>query len=74
MAGVSDDKSPEVYYLQSQNGNLHSADSLNGALDDTNISEFEPLTRDVPKDISWCTEALGSVLLHFRYSMSTQFR
>lgn len=74
FAGVSDDESSEVCYLQSQNGNLHSADSLNGVLDDTNISEFEPLTRDVPKDISWCTEALGSILSRLRYSMSTQFR
>ena len=74
LAGASDDKSSEVCYLQSQNGNLHSADSLNGVLDDTNISEFEPLTHDVPKDISWCTEALGSILSRLRYSMSTQFR
>jgi hypothetical protein len=75
LAGVSDDdESSEVCYLQSQNGNLYSADSLNGVSDDTNISEFEPLIHDVPKDISWCTEALGSILSRFRYSMSTQFR
>ena len=71
LAGVSDDRSSEVCYLQSQNGNLHSANSLNG---DTDISEFEPLTCDVPKDISWCTEALGSILCRLHYSMSTQFR
>jgi jumonji domain-containing protein 7 len=74
LADVSDDKNSEVCYLQSQNGNLHSADSLNGVLDDTDISEFEPLTHDVPKDISWCTEALGSILSRLHYSMSTQFR
>ena len=62
MAGASDDNASEVHYLQSQNGNLHSA---NG--------EFEPLTHDVPKDISWCSEALGSILSPLRYKMQTQF-
>ncbi|KZT12736.1 Clavaminate synthase-like protein [Laetiporus sulphureus 93-53] len=48
----------EVYYLQSQNGNLFAARyfDLSGEPDP---SVFEPLRRDVPSEISWCTEALG---------------
>ncbi|OCB90872.1 hypothetical protein A7U60_g1896 [Sanghuangporus baumii] len=43
----------EVYYLQSQNGNLY-------ALQDAESHcEFDPLRTDVPKDVSWATEALG---------------
>lgn len=73
-AGASDDKSSEVYYLQSQNGNLYSADSLNSILDNADIeSEFEPLTYEVPKDIPWCSEALGSILSRFCSGVSTQF-
>ena len=71
--GASDDQSSEVCYLQSQNGNLYSAASLNGALD-TDVSEFEPFAHDVPKDISWCSEALGSILSRLCYNVSTQIR
>jgi len=75
LAGPSDHKRSEVCYLQSQNGNLHSTDSLKGeVLDNTDISELEPLTCDVPKDISWCTEALGFILSRLRHNCSTQFR
>ncbi|KAG2013653.1 hypothetical protein CC2G_010538 [Coprinopsis cinerea AmutBmut pab1-1] len=51
----------ESYYLQSQNGNLFSADFLSGDFTgqvDTE-SEFVPLQEDVPSEISWCSEALG---------------
>jgi peptidyl-lysine (3S)-dioxygenase / protease len=48
----------EIYYLQSQNGNLYSSRYFErGGLDSP--SEFEPLRQDVPKDIDWCTEAFG---------------
>jgi hypothetical protein len=73
LTGTSNDTKSEVCYLQSQNGNFHSTDSLNGVLDNSDISEFEPLACDVPKDISWCTKALGFILSRLRYSMSTQF-
>ncbi|KAG8928490.1 hypothetical protein FRC02_006859 [Tulasnella sp. 418] len=42
----------EVYYLQSQNGNL-SSDDISGC-------EFPALKEDVPGDISWATQALGN--------------
>lgn len=47
--------STAIHYLQSQNGNLFPPLG-NGS---ENKSEFEPLARDVPNDIPWCTEALG---------------
>ncbi|EGO01893.1 hypothetical protein SERLA73DRAFT_177489 [Serpula lacrymans var. lacrymans S7.3] len=45
----------EVYYLQSQNGNLYSNSFFDHSDEDT--SEFESLRPDVPSDISWCSEA-----------------
>lgn len=51
----------EVCYLQSQNGNLFSSDFFGRSSDDANSpSEFEPLRSDVPSEIPWCTEALGT--------------
>lgn len=57
---TSDSTHSEIYYLQSQNGNIYSSryfkeDSLDSP------SEFEPLRPDVPKDITWCTEAFGEL-------------
>jgi len=54
----SSSASSDVCYLQSQNGNLYSSSDFfeEGR---TSESEFQPLRRDVPSDISWCTEALG---------------
>ena len=46
----------EVCYLQSQNGNLFSAQSFTGG---GNPTEFFPLTEDVPSEVSWMSEALG---------------
>jgi len=43
----------DVHYLQSQNGNIFSNSSGEG-------SEFEGLQSDLPGDLSWCTDALGS--------------
>ncbi|CCM02488.1 uncharacterized protein FIBRA_04589 [Fibroporia radiculosa] len=47
----------EVYYLQSQNGNLFTASyfDLSG---DQDPSEFEPLREDVLSEIPWCSDAL----------------
>lgn len=45
----------EIYYLQSQNGNLFSNSS-------SEISGFEPLLQDVSADIPWATEALGEAV------------
>lgn len=53
----------EVYYLQSQNGNLFSGEPLSeGELDSDShtSSEFSPLQADVPREILWCSEALGT--------------
>lgn len=44
----------EVHYLQSQNGNLFCSTS-------TQESEFVDFLGDIPKDLSWCTEALGTL-------------
>ncbi|KAF9462654.1 cupin-like domain-containing protein [Collybia nuda] len=52
----------EVYYLQSQNGNIHSKyDSLSDSNGDIapKVSEFGALKRDVPSDVSWCSKAFG---------------
>ncbi|KAJ7498918.1 cupin-like domain-containing protein [Mycena latifolia] len=46
----------EIYYLQSQNGNVYSNRFFEGTPDP---SEFEALRPDIPSEISWCTEALG---------------
>lgn len=47
----------DVHYLQSQNGNLFSAEYFTGGPNET--SEFKSLRRDIPSSIPWCTEALG---------------
>ncbi|KAF9534321.1 Clavaminate synthase-like protein [Crepidotus variabilis] len=45
----------DIHYLQSQNGNLFSSSS-----DETqSLSELSPLTKDVPQEVSWCSEALA---------------
>jgi jumonji domain-containing protein 7 len=48
----------DVYYLQSQNGNLYSSSYFTSAnmKDD---SELISLRGDVPAEIPWCSEALG---------------
>ncbi|KAF9009048.1 cupin-like domain-containing protein [Cyathus striatus] len=46
----------DIYYLQSQNGNLYSNDYFQNI---DSESEFQPLRNDVPAHIPWCTEALG---------------
>lgn len=43
----------ETLYLQSQNGNLYTG------------SEYEALREDVPREVSWCSEALGTTLHAF---------
>ncbi|CAA7259788.1 unnamed protein product [Cyclocybe aegerita] len=51
----------EIRYLQSQNGNLFSSESFRQPESDKRRSEFAPLLKDVPKEIGWCSEALGHV-------------
>ncbi|KAG9112044.1 hypothetical protein FRC07_007998 [Ceratobasidium sp. 392] len=50
------DPSSEVYYLQSQNGNMYSSADFEPGTENT--SELLPLLSDVPKEISWASEAL----------------
>ncbi|KAH9938630.1 Clavaminate synthase-like protein [Fomitopsis serialis] len=47
----------EVYYLQSQNGNMFTGRYFDST-SDPDSSEFEPLREDVPSEITWCSEAL----------------
>ncbi|KAJ7904520.1 cupin-like domain-containing protein [Mycena olivaceomarginata] len=46
----------DIYYLQSQNGNVYSSRFFQGISDP---SEFEPLRPDIPTEILWCSEGLG---------------
>ncbi|KAF7352786.1 Jmjc domain-containing protein 7 [Mycena venus] len=46
----------EIYYLQSQNGNVYSNQFFEGKPDP---SEFESLRPDIPSEIPWCSEGLG---------------
>ncbi|KAF8607967.1 Clavaminate synthase-like protein [Ceratobasidium sp. AG-I] len=52
------DPSSEVYYLQSQNGNMYTASDFLSDVDAVEKSELEPLLDDVPKEVSWASEAL----------------
>ncbi|KAF7355320.1 JmjC domain-containing protein 7 [Mycena sanguinolenta] len=47
---------PNIYYLQSQNGNVYSSRFFEGVHDP---SEFELLRHDIPSEIPWCSEGLG---------------
>ncbi|CAE6464459.1 unnamed protein product [Rhizoctonia solani] len=54
------DASSEVYYLQSQNGNMYSAADFESGSDHASNSELCPeLLSDVPREIPWASEALG---------------
>ncbi|KEP52386.1 phospholipase [Rhizoctonia solani 123E] len=54
------DPSNEVYYLQSQNGNMYSAVDFESGPDHASNSELCPeLLADVPREIPWASEALG---------------
>jgi peptidyl-lysine (3S)-dioxygenase / protease len=55
---LSNDDSSEVYYLQSQNGNLFTDASFHGT-DSEDISEFGPLQTNIPKEIPWASGAIG---------------
>ncbi|KAG9111571.1 hypothetical protein FRC07_008034 [Ceratobasidium sp. 392] len=50
------DPSSEVYYLQSQNGNMYSSADFEPGTENT--SELLPLLGDVPREVSWASEAL----------------
>ncbi|KAL4242017.1 tRNA wybutosine-synthesizing protein 4 [Abortiporus biennis] len=52
-SGVDAKESRGVYYLQSQNGNLYSSEP-------SQASEFPVLRSDIPDDLPFCSEALGS--------------
>ncbi|KAG6821275.1 hypothetical protein H0H93_002385 [Arthromyces matolae] len=47
-----------IYYLQSQNGNLFTSEDFSGH-GIQSCSEFEPLRPDIPNDIEFCTGGLG---------------
>lgn len=47
--------STDVYYLQSQNGNLGGSA---GTQQDIATSELGPLALDVPREVPWASEAL----------------
>ncbi|KAH7343678.1 Clavaminate synthase-like protein [Rhizoctonia solani] len=54
------DASSEVYYLQSQNGNMYSAVDFEPGPDHASNSELcSELLSDVPREIPWASEALG---------------
>lgn len=55
----SDEK--HVHYLQSQNGNLYSEDFFSNGEDG---SEFEALRADVPPEVDFVRDALGSSEIH----------
>ncbi|KAF9451730.1 Clavaminate synthase-like protein [Macrolepiota fuliginosa MF-IS2] len=56
LAKLADqDSSSDIYYLQSQNGNLYSSDWFSQGY---SPSEYEPLREDVPSEVPWCSEAL----------------
>lgn len=52
LGSRSSNRHSEVYYLQSQNGNVYCSDG-------SRVSEFEGLQSDIPEDLKWCSEALG---------------
>ena len=52
-----------MYYLQSQNGNVYTASDFLSDVDTVEKSELEPLLDDVPKEVSWASEALGESVL-----------
>lgn len=45
-------------YLQSQNGNLYTNDFFTTG---TSSTEFEPLRKNVPSEVSWCSRAFGTL-------------
>jgi len=52
----------DVYYLQSQNGNLYSSNYFTSA-DAEGDCELVSLRGDVPAEIPWCSEALASTVV-----------
>lgn len=60
---IQKQKIDNVYYLQSQNGNLYTpsttSDSDSNADAEPSECEFLNIRKDVPKDISWASQALG---------------
>ncbi|KAJ7682797.1 cupin-like domain-containing protein [Mycena polygramma] len=54
LAGETEES--DIYYLQSQNGNVYSNRFFEGNPDP---SEFQALRADIPSEIPWCTEAFG---------------
>ncbi|KAF7292474.1 JmjC domain-containing protein [Mycena chlorophos] len=51
-----EEEDSDVCYLQSQNGNVYSSAFFEG---DSDASEFLALRADIPREIEWCSEALG---------------
>lgn len=50
----------QVYYLQSQNGNMYDSQFFE---DGSGRTEYSPLRQDVPSEVPWCSEALGIATL-----------
>lgn len=53
----------EIYYLQSQNGNLFQCQETTDDPNEICTSEFASLQSDVPKDIEFASEALGKLTI-----------
>jgi len=49
-------KGSDIHYLQSQNGNIYTSRYFDPSAEDP--SEFEPLRKDIPSEVRWCSEAL----------------
>ncbi|TFL06008.1 Clavaminate synthase-like protein [Pterulicium gracile] len=56
LGSLNDEANQEVMYLQSQNGNLYTNDFFTTG---TSSTEFEPLRKNVPSEVSWCSRAFG---------------
>ena len=62
------DATSDIYYLQSQNGNLYSFRD-----ESQSQSEYELLREDVPSEVSWCSEAFGQFSTSVTTSTMLQF-
>jgi len=57
-SGGGNNYEEEVYYLQSQNGNLYDYNYFTSAETEGGC-ELANLRGDVPAEVPWCSEALG---------------
>jgi len=59
LTSLAEMESADVYYLQSQNGNLFPAEYFAGDLNKS--SELKILRQDITSSIPWCNDALGKL-------------